>query len=204
MEGKVKNLFMAVVCMMCFLSGSLAQAEANPDRIQFIIMADEDSPSQGNRIKVKGLNSGEVFNYSEENKDRLKKIISVEVIIRKGDAESVVSLPYIELNNLAAFLRDEGTMNCASFVSKIKEDFRADFNLFEDEWPLIENQPLYPGDVVALGEDGNCTKAIHYAIYLGEDLYLSRYNMTGILVVSSLKKMEDAFQSGCAKVFKKF
>lgn len=200
----MKYFFMAVIFMMCFFSGSLAQAEANPDRIQFIIMAEEDSSSQGKRIKIKGLNSGEVFNYSDENKDRLKKIISVEIIIRKGNTEGIVSLPYIELNNLAAFLRDGGVMNCASFISKIKEDFQADFKLFEDEWLLIENQSLYPGDVAALGEDGNCNKAIHYAIYLGEDLYLSRYNMTGILVVASLKEMEDDFHSSCAKVFKKF
>lgn len=61
---------------------------------------------------------------------------------------------------------------------------------YNHQYDLCDEDDLQPGDVIALGSD-NAIK--HYALVLDEDVYLSKWGRSGLLLVSSLQAMMDAF-----------
>lgn len=206
----MKNYFSMILCGVCFLLVSLAQAEVSRlEKVQLIISLDEESllshASVGmihrKKIEIRDKFSGKILDYYTDNPD-LSGLAEIEIVIKKGVMEKSISWPYMDLENLKNFFRGKEAANCAGLVNLIKGNNVADFRLFEKNWFPVENNSLVAGDIIALSKDVDSSSADHYAVYLGEDLYLSKYGAIEKLIVVTLEEMKSNHKSKSARVFR--
>ena len=209
-EGMKKYLVMILLCGACLFSSCFSQARASGlEKIQLIISSDEESllshTSAGmihrKKIEIRDKFSGEIIDYYTDNPD-LSGLAEIELVIKEGAMEKSVSWPYMDLENLKNFFRGKEVSNCAGLVNLIKGNDLADFRLPENDWVLIEDNPPIAGDVIVLSKDADSSEADHYAVYLGENLYLSKYGAIEKLIVVTLEEMKSNHGLQSARVFR--
>ncbi|MCX6991400.1 MAG: hypothetical protein NTX49_10145 [Chlamydiae bacterium] len=127
---------------------------------------------------------------------RLVKDFSLCQEIPGGRCETV-SLPKEIRRNIVSFLQDvdkhHREWNCSDFVKGAHGHPYKHQHFDFGEWdarPLSTSRAV-SGDVVQIGSNSN----IHFAIYLRDDLYLSKLGDKGGFVISSLEEMTRAYQS---------
>ena len=206
----MKKLFFRVLLGVCFSLGFFTQVEAGGlEKIQLIVSLNEESPLSHetvgiihrNKIEIRDKFSGDVIDYYGDNPD-LSGVAEVEIVIKDGAMEKSIAWPYMDLNNLVNFFRGRKVSNCAGFVNMIKGKEVADFRLPESDWIPIESNSPGVGDVVALSEEKNCSKAGHYAIYLSDDLYFSKYGAVEKPIIATMEEMQSKFRSKCVLVYR--
>lgn len=131
----------------------------------------------------------------------LKRTNSIEIIMRGGNEEVLVDLPNLMLDRIAKYMSEKehisGLFDCASFAhaangipyefSKLKNEnwIREDF----------DRDTMRPGDTVAICDSSTDDnhQFVHFAIYVGDDLYLSKFGSSGPLIVANVDEMKAGF-----------
>lgn len=168
----------------------------------------ENSDSQ-QRFEVKLLNLGRSQidkPYSYYRLSNLSRTDSVQVLMRTDQGLKNIHLPEQMLSNIARFIREdskprEERFDCGSFAHFINDIPYQFSNYRAESWDmrlLNDENNLKPGDTIALTKtdnpndfsDGDIT---HFAIYLGDSLYLSKFGSKGKLIVANLEEMKKGF-----------
>ena len=114
--------------------------------------------------------------------------------------------------NFLKHYRPKGKQNycCINFAYEmlygrgvIKNDNAIDdFNVSPSD--LFSEEKLNCGDIVYLHNDNDSNKNVHYAIYIGQNEYLSLFGTTGPLMITSLDAMKKGFGADiCSNISKK-
>ncbi|MEL4881503.1 hypothetical protein AAEH85_21370, partial [Shewanella algae] len=70
------------------------------------------------------------------------------------------------------------------------------FRIRDDDWRFVAFNDLRSGDTVVIGKRiGNNFFGIHYATFLGQNRYLSKFGATGPLLVTTLSDMLTVYES---------
>jgi hypothetical protein len=123
-----------------------------------------------------------------------------------------ISLPNEMKERLASFLRDKNRnlkeMDCGLFAFYVNglslENVNGDAGNFWDYSQMNNEKKLVPGSTVALtvAEGIGRYKSTHYAVYLGEHLYISKGGNNYDLIVTDIENMRTVYGSDTIFVLK--
>lgn len=139
--------------------------------------------------------------YKLSNLSGTKKL---EVLMESDHGIEKVELPERMLDNIARFLREDSKprkedFDCASFAHFVN-DLPYEIGAYDpDAWKferLESEKQLKAGDTVFITRSEDNWKTIdiaHAAIYLNKGLYISKFGVSGKLVVTTLEEMKKMF-----------
>jgi hypothetical protein len=144
--------------------------------------------------------SGEFSYYQLKDLSNTKK---VELLIRDAEGAKRVGLPIAMLDRLGEYLRTERdltdyNMDCSAFAHLLN-DIPHQFAKFDpNRWDLLllsNEDDLKIGDTVLLstGESALGSEIVHFAIYIGDGLYISKFGTSGSLITTTLEEMRKGF-----------
>lgn len=134
----------------------------------------------------------------------LSRTEKLEIFIRSEDGTEQVALPEDMLERVAAFIREdharEEEADCSSFVHFVN-DIRYEFGQFiPEKWEIsdFDEQASVPGDAVMISRDPEHADVTHFALYLGEGLYLSKFGIGGKLIATTMEAMNGMYEGNHA------
>lgn len=94
------------------------------------------------------------------------------------------------------------TLDCTHFARYVTNNLETDWKHFEQVVIYDQNPDKYlkPGDLIAIA---NAKQLTHFAVYLGNNLFLSRYGTGGPVLITSLDHMLEFYQSDLVVLFRK-
>lgn len=129
----------------------------------------------------------------------LSRTGQLDILIRSGDGTKRIDLPEDMIGRIATFIREdharEGSFDCTSFIHFVN-GIRYEFGRFiPEKWDMspFDERAAVPGDSVMTAKDPEHSVVAHFALYLGEGLYLSKFGVIGKLAVTTLENMRKAF-----------
>ena len=172
-------------------------------------------------LEAKNVQNGELFtvkqmqvgrfnregSISYYNVTNLTRTALLEIAIRDGMAAATVEMPEPMLARMADYVRTKelqpAAFNCLSFAkhanglpqSQSAEGIPQFEPHYWDICPMDDEASLKSGDTVFIAELPDPTEysATHFAVYLNDGLYLSKFGNTGPLIASSLPEMKKGF-----------
>lgn len=124
----------------------------------------------------------------------------LRILLRESDEEREVMLPEEMLVRMTQYLQRENSLqspfDCASFAH-YANGIPYVFSHFDPSFWNVEafaESSMKPGDTVAIHNGGDRLEDItHFAIYLGDGLYISKFGTAGRLIVSNIDEMKKGF-----------
>ena len=135
-------------------------------------------------VEIYDKSSREKINYYEGSDFDLSNLWEMDIIIQSQK----INLSYEETNNIAKFIR-EGLyfLDCRGFVELVK-NFTFIFKR-QGFIPFSQDQ-ISVGDVLYMSKGKNT----HFAIYLGNNIYMSKYgSVYDKVFVTTLEQMASAY-----------
>ena len=130
---------------------------------------------------------------------------SVEVLMRSETGFERITLPEKMLERIAQYIREESKsplkdFDCSSFVHFVA-DVPHEFAHFDAEkWNItpLDESALKAGDIAMIVDTDNpasfeTSKIMHLAIYLGSNLYISKFGDSGKLIIANMEEMKKGF-----------
>lgn len=143
--------------------------------------------------------------FSYYRLSNLSRTDNIQVLMRTGSGLKNISLPEKMLSNIAKYIQGEHNRkedtDCAYFVHYAK-GIPYKFGHFKTKsWNinLLSNEDaLNPGDIIIIAQTENPVQftnhdITHFAIYLGDSLYLSQGGKNQKLIVASVEEMKKGF-----------
>jgi hypothetical protein len=134
--------------------------------------------------------------------ENLKNTKNLTVKIEKDNGESIVNLSRKTIFRLEQFLRDDNCLSwsdrdfdCASFAHHLNDIDYIFSNLDYSKWVIssFEGSELNPGDTIMTSNElGTIT---HFAIYLDDGIYLSKYGNHNKLIANTLEEIKKSYKS---------
>ncbi|MDD2935627.1 MAG: NlpC/P60 family protein [Candidatus Pacebacteria bacterium] len=116
-------------------------------------------------VEIYDKSSRKKINYYEGSDFDLSNLWEMDIIIQSQKA----NLVYVETNNIAKFIRESlYFLDCRGFVELVKN---FTFILKKQEAVPFSQDQISVGDVLYMSKGENA----HFAIYLGNNIYLSKY-----------------------------
>lgn len=138
--------------------------------------------------------------------DNLSRTKRVQVLMRNEGGLKEVPLPEEMLEKLAEYLRSSlnkspEEFDCAAFVNYMHGIPYTPGSFEPGRWdivPLSVDMALHIGEIVFIADTQgqtltNALQIQHYAIYIGDDLYLSQFGIGMKLIVASLEEMKKGY-----------
>ncbi|KKR69735.1 MAG: hypothetical protein UU12_C0038G0012, partial [Candidatus Woesebacteria bacterium GW2011_GWA2_40_7b] len=128
----------------------------------------------------------------------LSQTRAISITLREKDEEKDVELPEDMLQNMANYLANKnnitGHFDCASFAHAANGIQYESPNYNPSNWIQSEfDGNINPGETVIIEDKDKPNMFNHFAIYLGDDLYISKFGGAGPLIVSDLDAMKKGF-----------
>lgn len=183
--------------------------EKNKITTKLIIERDEANAlnsSSGVQFKVRYITLGRTrldkpFSYYQLSD--LSHTTNADVMMRDGTDLKAVELPEGMFDKIAQHLRKEnkprdGRFDCGDFVHFVNDIPYKSSQFRPELWnidSLNSEDNLSPGDTVFIShsDNPNSNGITHFAIYMGHNLYLSKFGNTGRLIAASLDEMKKGF-----------
>lgn len=136
------------------------------------------------------------------NLNNLRNIGEIDLSFLENGRSKKIDLPKRMLERLRNYLSRKvyitDKYDCADFAHEMNgvEFTHADYD--PEKWVTISYYGnLKPGDTIAMKQKSNSNPKHydHFAIYLGDDLYLSKHGSIGPLIVTGLEEMKKLFES---------
>ena len=159
-------------------------------------------------IKSLSINRGQTENPINYYKlSNLSRTSSIQVLMRAEQGLKDMCLPPQILDNIAKFIRENSKnkkeeFDCVSFVHFVNDMpyERGHFNpLYWDISFLSDDNNLKSGDTIFIASpqnpaNFNAKEITHFAIYLGDELYLSKGGSAGPMIVTTLEEMKHGYK----------
>jgi hypothetical protein len=133
----------------------------------------------------------------------LSKTSDIEILLETEKGLEEINLPKKMLDNIAKFLREDSKprnhkFDCSSFAHFVNDIPYEFSNFFHHKWEIKlikDKKNLNSGDTIFISEseDLDDLKITHFAIYLGNNLYISKFGNAGKLMVTNLEEMKKGF-----------
>lgn len=133
---------------------------------------------------------------------------NVEILVRESDDVRKIGLPNNMLKRLAEYLANEKDLSdfnfdCSAFahlLNEVPHEFEG-FNSYL--WNLEEldsEENLAIGDTILLSKilTQSASEPKHFAIYIGDGLYISKFGQSSRLIASTLEEMKKGFDADLA------
>ncbi len=135
----------------------------------------------------------------------LSQTRAISVTLREKDEEKDVELPEDMLQNMANYLANKnnitGHFDCASFAHAANGIPYESPKYDPSNWVQSDfDGNINPGETIIMEDKNKPNLFNHFAIYLGDGLYISKFGSSGPLIVSDVDGMRKGF--GSDKVFK--
>lgn len=172
----------------------------------------------GKNIRGKNESTGAEFNLKDITLGRqvldggfsyyklknLRGTRSVEILLRSPDQIERVPFSENQLERIADFIRTETELerdfDCNAFVHKVHNIPHARGVFDPDKWNvtrLEKEDGLMPTDTICISHDPTIeygrSRITHFAIFLGNGLYLSKFGTSGRLIATTLEEMKKGF-----------
>jgi len=171
------------------------------------VTAENSSSQQCFNVKSLDLGRSKINKpYNYYCLSNLSRTDSIQVLMRNDQGLKNIHLPEQMLSNIARFIREdskprEERFDCASFVHFVNDVPYQFGNCQAKNWNmrlLSDENNLKPGDTIAIAKIDNPNNfsdedITHFAIYLGDSLYLSKFGSKGKLIVANLEEMKKGF-----------
>ena len=139
----------------------------------------------------------------------------LEILMKKDGKLHTVALPTTTLERIAEYLRKSSSeswpdIDCSGFAH-FANGIPWKAGVFDlNRWNMTildEETMLRPGDTVCITQSSPSAahrmgNIVHFAIFLGEGLYLSKFGMHGPLIVTTLEEMERGYHGDQAYLAK--
>ncbi|MBP9757179.1 MAG: hypothetical protein KBD06_01105 [Candidatus Pacebacteria bacterium] len=136
----------------------------------------------------------------------LSRTQSLEVVMNTENGTKTIELPDGMLDRIAEYLRSDALdikndFDCgafAHFVNNVPHVVEKFDTALWSVYSLKNETVLHPGDTV-ITVDGDGKTVVrgqdikHFAIYLGDGLYISKFGTVGPLIVTTLEEMKKGF-----------
>lgn len=141
---------------------------------------------------------GSVSYYKIHNLSNTQKL---EVFMREGNELRKIELPEDMLERMAEYIKVEhkfkNILDCFCFACIANDTPTKSYDDLQNEWDMTKpsESELKPGDTIVILDDGkfHASRPTHFAIYLGDDLYISKAGFEGRLMVADIDEMVDCF-----------
>lgn len=158
----------------------------------------------GQPMEAKQISIGRRYFTSQSyyNLKNLSKTERVEVLIRDSNEIYRADLPEKMLDRLADFIREKENIqecfDCSSFVYGLNDIPNLSEEPISDKWRvqrIAGESQLIPGDsVMILGDKTEKGFEVeHFAIYIGEGLYLSKFGDEGPMIAATREEMQNFY-----------
>lgn len=140
----------------------------------------------------------------------LSNTVGIEIYLKDGKNFNKVSLPTTMTEYIAQFVKEmhkkRSDYDCGAFVhaafgltsDKSRDRSKSVINM--SDWELSSYSPnkITPGDAILIKNVSKKYKDIehtnrHYAIYLGDGLFLSKFGTSGTLIACTIDEMKSGF-----------
>lgn len=152
---------------------------------------------QVNAISISRSDQNQGYDYY-----RLKDLSNTKflsVFLREQDQTKEVALPEVMLERMAYYMANKakmkGPFDCVSFAHMIN-GIPYEFGKYNSaNWEMTPfNGYLNVGDTISIcNSDSESRRDNHFAIYVGDGLYLSKFGGPGPLIVTDLTEMKKGF-----------
>ena len=125
---------------------------------------------------------------------------TVDLAIYVGDEKII--LPVLIQNQLISYLRfkrnSQEKFDCVSFAHYLNNISHSYGHFDRDLWIIPEssqNDDFHTGDTVAIAKDRQAIKISHFAIYLDDGIFISKFGRGGDVLCATLTQMIAVYQS---------
>lgn len=198
---KIFTIISFLILFPCIILGAMEDAElvVKPGGKSFLDPSGRVMETRD--LVFRDTLTGEEKNYYIDDPD-LTSLTRLRILLEEAsslrETQNISLINFTEMTRMLTFMRENPPADCIGFahavggVPYVFEEFD------KRNWAILKVDVraniLKNGDVIALTKDTELDEPLHFAIYLGEDLFISKYGPDGKLIVTTLEAMEEVFR----------